>query len=200
MKKPTEHLYWARTSSNMAPPPKPISAEEAKKMENGTSGGSAWNKSGNTWEEKKINTWAQELLKDTLLPDLTYELPGAAGAMPALPKLNDLGDGDKKLKVRVLSVESVSGDCTYVLSRGKQRVVFELVIKLQVSTARHGQISFLPCRCRARAPFCVARVSKSLLTRAFALHLCMRAILAAGGGGVRGRRAEADSHRQAHIA
>lgn len=74
-KKATDHLYWARSSSNKAPPPKPISAEEAQKLAGaGGSGGSAWNKGGSTWEEKKINSWAQELLKDTLLPEMAWEV------------------------------------------------------------------------------------------------------------------------------
>ena len=49
----------------------------------------------------------------------------------------DLGDGDVKVKVKVLSVDSVSGESTYVLSRGKQRVVFELQIKLQLEVEVH---------------------------------------------------------------
>merc|ERR1712087_1026147 len=34
--------------------------------------------------------------------------------------------------VRVTSVNSISGDVTYVISRGKQRVLFELKLKLQL--------------------------------------------------------------------
>ena len=124
---PTDHLYWARSASaGAAPPPKPISAEEAKRLEASSStGGSAWNKSGNTWEEKKINQWSFDLLK-AMLPEQAFELPGA-GNLPRVPE--DYGGLAVKLRARVLSVESVSGECTYVLSRGKQRVVFELQIK-----------------------------------------------------------------------
>jgi len=134
-KQATDHLYWARTASTgAAPPPKKISAEQAKQMETAAAGGSAWNKSGNTWEEKRLNQWAHELLKETLLGGASYELPGAAGALPPLPKAEAAayGEGEQRLQVRVLSVESVTGDCTYVLSRGKQRVVFELQLKLQL--------------------------------------------------------------------
>ena len=56
-RKATDHLYWARSSStNAAPPPKAISAEEAKKMAESSSlaGGSAWNQGGSTWEEHGI--------------------------------------------------------------------------------------------------------------------------------------------------
>ena len=35
-------------------------------------------------------------------------------------------------KVRVSSVENVSGEVTYVLSRGKERCVFELALKLKL--------------------------------------------------------------------
>ena len=137
-KKATDHLYWARSSSTgAAPPPKPISADEAKKMQDAAgAGGSAWNKGGNTWEEKRINQWTFDLLKETLLPELAFELPGAAGAVPSLPRGEDSGAGEQRCRVRVLSADSVTGECTYVLSRGKQRVVFELQIKLQVCARR----------------------------------------------------------------
>ena len=104
-------------------------------MSDSGAGGSAWNKGGNTWEEKRINQWAFELLKETLLPELAFELPGAAGSPPALPRGEDGGGGEQRLRVRVLSADSVTGECTYVLSRGKQRVMFELQIKLQVRAA-----------------------------------------------------------------
>jgi len=129
-RKPTDHLYWARTSSaNAAPPPKSISAEEAQKLaERGTAaGGSAWNTGGNTWEEKKINDWAFQTLKDDLLAKISYDLPSAAGP---LPKVGD-GEDVSRAHVRVLS-SGVKGECTYVLSRGKQRVVFELELKIEL--------------------------------------------------------------------
>ena len=139
-RKPTDHLYWARSESKgAAPPPKPISAEEAKQLAaaSSTAGGSAWNKGGNTWEEKRINTWAHELLKETLLPELSYELPGAAGAVPKLPSGQEGDGGEPRVTVRVTAVDSVTGECTYVLSRGKQRVVFELTMKLVLEVELH---------------------------------------------------------------
>ena len=133
-KKPTDHLYWASTTSaDKAPPPKPLSAEEAAAIQAravaAANGGSAWNKGGNTWEEKKINTWACTLLKDEILPTIAYELPSSALRLPNLPGGVDF-DGADAVSVRVTGVDSVSGECTYVLSRGKQRVVFELQMKL----------------------------------------------------------------------
>ena len=133
-KAPTDHLYWARSSSqNAAPPPKKLSAEEAKQLEASSSaaGASAWNKSGSTWEEKPVNTWAFELLRDTLLPEMAYALPLATVPVPPLPPSEaDAASGSVSVGVRVLKAESVTGECTYVVSRGKQRVVFELTIKL----------------------------------------------------------------------
>ena len=132
-RKPTDHLYWAKTSSvNAAPPPKKVTAEEAKQLEASASsaGGSVWNKGGNTWEEKRIEKWAHELLSQELLPAIQYKLPsGVASLPPNMPSGEDLATADS-MNVRVLSVDKVTGECTYVLSRGKQRVVFELELKL----------------------------------------------------------------------
>ena len=134
-RKPTDHLYWAKTSSvNAAPPPKQLSEEEAKQLEASSSGagGSAWNKGGNTWEEKKINTWVHELLQSELLPAMAYELPTASTTkLPSMPA-DDQGVAPDGLAVRVANADKVTGDCTYVLSRGKQRVVFELELKLKL--------------------------------------------------------------------
>ena len=128
----TDHLYWARSSShNAAPPPKAISAEEAKKMAESSSsaGGSAWNQGGSTWEEKKISEWCHQTLKTDLLPQIAYELPSASGTLPK--PVGDEVMGATSVKARVVSAEA-KGDCIYVLSRGKQRVVFELELKLEL--------------------------------------------------------------------
>ena len=126
-RKATDHLYWARTSSQgAAPPPKPISAEEAQKMEQ-SSKGSAWNKSGNTWEEKPINAWAHELLTERL-GALTFQPPSAK--LPKPPE--DVGGATVSATCSAQKVESVKGDVTYVVSRGKQRVVFELTLKVKL--------------------------------------------------------------------
>jgi len=132
-------LYWARSSSqNAAPPPKPLTAEEVKAMEAKAAGssGSVWNKGGSTWEEKPINTWAHEWLKESL-GEMAYELP-AAGAVPAVPKGDELEGAALSVRVRVAAVDSVSGEATFVVSRGKQRVVFELALKLQLEMEVHA--------------------------------------------------------------
>jgi len=134
-KAPTDHLYWARSSSqNAAPPPKKLSEEEVKQMaaSSSSAGASAWNKSGNTWEEKPVNTWAFELLRDTLLPEMAYTLPLATVPVPPLPASEADASGSVGVSVRVTKAESVTGECTYVVSRGKQRVVFELTIKISL--------------------------------------------------------------------
>jgi len=143
-RKPADHLYWAKTSSiNAAPPPKQLTAEEVKKMEQQASsaaGGSAWNKGGSTWEEKKIESWAHELLKTELLPAIAHELPTATAPLPALPAGDD-GAAPDAVHVKVTGVDKVQGEATYVLSRGKQRVVFELElvkIKLEVEVKAAG--------------------------------------------------------------
>lgn len=93
--------------------------------------GSVWNKGGNTWEEKPINTWAHEWLKESL-SEMAYELPGA-GAVPAVPK----GDEGAVLSVRarVATVESVSGEATFVVSRGKQRACTHLILPARCAPA-----------------------------------------------------------------
>lgn len=98
-------------------------------MEAGSTG-SAWNRGGNTWEEKPINTWAKELLKEDLLPALAYDLSQTGVSMPALPPSESAGGESVSVSVRVQAVDKVDGEVTYVVSRGKQRVVFELTLKL----------------------------------------------------------------------
>lgn len=128
------HLYWARNKSQSAPVQhKPLSAEEAAALEAqaAASAGAAWNKAA-TWEEKAIGKWSSELLRDTMLPELAYTLPSEGGSLPALPADSEGLTPVATCKVRVATVESVSGDVTYVISRGKERCVFELALKMKL--------------------------------------------------------------------
>jgi hypothetical protein len=142
---PSDHLYWARTKSEgAAPPPKKLSEEEASKLKeaNAAASGSAWNKAS-TWEEKPINTWACDFLKEQL-GELVYELPAGPPPLRQVPaNLSAEAEGwlapsaggatpELRVTARVLKAEKVSGEVTYVLSRGKQRVVFELELKLKL--------------------------------------------------------------------
>ena len=48
------------------------------------------------------------------------------------PGSKEAASGSVAVSVRVTQAESVTGECTYVVSRGKQRVVFELTIKISL--------------------------------------------------------------------
>ena len=101
-------------------------------MEESKGAASAWNRGGSTWEEKKIEKWAMKLLKESLLPELSYMLPNMEGGTqcPPLPATEDSGGAPVTVSVRVAEADKVDGEATYVVSRGKQRVVFELTMKL----------------------------------------------------------------------
>lgn len=133
----SSHLYWARSQTNAAgtagaPPPKALSPEEVAALAKAEADakGAAWNKAS-TWEERGITAWASEHLRETLLPALSYELT-AASPLPTLPSGLEEAEGVTCCKVRVASVETVKGEATYFLSRGKERVVFELQLKLKL--------------------------------------------------------------------
>jgi len=131
------HLYWARNKSEekqLTGEHKALTPEEAAALAKGSStAGAAWNKAS-TWEEKNIATWASTLMRDEILPDVAYTLGPPGPPLPALPA-DSSAEGlsaSSSCKVRVTSVDSVKGDATYVLSRGKEKVIFELAIKLKM--------------------------------------------------------------------
>lgn len=130
VRKPSDHLYWARTQSTATPVEiKPLDKEAAAALEQAAAAkrGAAWN-AASTWEEKDISKWAYELLSETLLPSIAadFELsPAESAKLPA-----ELQDLSLRCSLKVASVTSTTGDVTHVLSRGKQRVVFELTLKL----------------------------------------------------------------------
>ena len=136
-KAPSSHLYWARNKSeekSLTGEHKALSAEEAAALAAKSGPGSSWNKAS-TWEEKNIAPWATAYVREDVLPSLAYTL-GTPEA-PPLPKLPDDPSAEgltpsSSCKVRVSAVDSVKGEATYVLSRGKERVLFELAIKLKL--------------------------------------------------------------------
>jgi|TARA_B100000524_G_scaffold333660_1_gene221654 hypothetical protein len=134
MKAPSDHLYWARSKSESAPVEhKPLDAAEAAALAAQATqrGGAAWN-SASTWEEKDISKWSHELLQNALLAGVGETLSVDGALREALPlKMRDAAS-QLSCHLRVIEATSVSGDATYVLSRGKQRVVFELNVKLKV--------------------------------------------------------------------
>jgi len=132
-KKPSDHLYWARTQSTTAPVEhKPLDKDAAAALMQAASAkpGAVWN-AASTWEEKDISNWARELMSETLLPAVqaSFELPPREAAA-----LNAelAGAASVQIELRVVSVTSAMGDVTHVLSRGKQRVMFELGLKLKL--------------------------------------------------------------------
>ena len=117
-KTPADHLYWARSKSASAPVEhKPLTAGEAASI--------AQQQRANVnaaWEEKDVSKWAHELLREQLVE----RVAGSVGA--------------EGLTARVTDVPSCKGDVMYVLSRGKQRAVFELALKLKVEVeVREGE-------------------------------------------------------------
>lgn len=132
-KKPSDHLYWARTASTTQPVEhKPLDAAAQAALQSAAAKpGAAWNAAA-TWEEKDISKWAHELLSSTLLPTLAAaEAELTASEAAALPA-DSRGASGLRCALKVSAVSSVSGDVTHVLSRGKQRVVFELTLKLKL--------------------------------------------------------------------
>lgn len=137
-KAPSDHLWWARNKSEAAPVEhKPLAPEEAAKIAAASANakGSAWN-AASTWEEKDISKWAHELMKATLLPALELEL-----SADELPKLAELADFSS-LRLHVTEAGKCTGDATYLLSRGKERIVYELAVKvkLEMELRRDGQL------------------------------------------------------------
>jgi len=131
------HLYWARNKSEekqLTGEHKALTPEEAAALAaQSSSAGAAWNKAS-TWEEKNIASWAISLMKEEILPAVTYTLGPPGAPLPTLPS-DASAEGlssSSTAKARVTSVETVKGDTTYVLSRGKEKVIFELAVKLKL--------------------------------------------------------------------
>lgn len=136
-KRADSHLTWSRSKSSTAPPePKKLTGAEAEALETKAGPGAGWN-SAQTWEEKDISKWSKELLQDTLLPALTLILPSEEAAMPPPPASQEAlaaaaSDGTLQCQVKVTAVENLVGEASHIVSRGKQRVVFEFTLKLKL--------------------------------------------------------------------
>ena len=138
-----KHMYWARSAS-LTPAttvvPKKLDAAEAAALEasaakNTASTGAAWN-AAQTFVEKSVSKWAHELLSDSLLPELGGE---SSDALPPAPAGDDgAAPSVTRVRVRVTAVETVGGDVTFVVSRGKQRLLLELELKLKVEAEVFG--------------------------------------------------------------
>lgn len=77
-----------------------------------SSGPSAWNSSGTTWEEKGVSDWAKERLETLFV-----------GIEPA--------DGVAPGTVSITRATSVNGEASLVYTRGKKRCSFEFQVTLE---------------------------------------------------------------------
>ena len=136
-KRADSHLTWARSKSTTAPvEPKKLTEAEAAALETKAGPGAGWN-SAQTWEEKDISKWSKELLQDQLLPALTLMLPSEGAAMPPPPASQEAlaaaaADGTLQCQLKVTAVDKLDGEASHIVSRGKQRVVFEFTLKLKL--------------------------------------------------------------------
>ncbi|XP_012473051.1 uncharacterized protein LOC105790157 [Gossypium raimondii] len=109
------YTYWVRETTADAAPlpvPKKLTAQDVLSTQSqSTSLGSVWNKAG-TWEEKNLNNWATQRLK---------ELLKSVGSL-------DLSCG----KAEISDVTKCVGDAFLVTVRNKKRVgyTYELTLKI----------------------------------------------------------------------
>jgi len=92
--------------------PKQLSAEEAKALEDqkktNAGAGSVW--AGNTWEDRKMNSWAEENLR---------ELAG--------PCMATIGEDT----IAVKEIESFTGTASIYVKQGKKKYFYDLTFKLK---------------------------------------------------------------------
>ncbi|XP_042050933.1 uncharacterized protein LOC121796216 [Salvia splendens] len=108
------YTYWVREASRDAAPlpaPKKIDPADACNQPTQSHLGSAWNRAG-TWEEKNLNKWATERIKELLLSMGSLEF--SAG------------------KAEIAEVTRCSGDAFLVTVRNKKRVGYTYELSLTV--------------------------------------------------------------------
>ncbi|KAH6779208.1 chaperone binding / ATPase activator [Perilla frutescens var. hirtella] len=109
------YTYWVREASRDAAPlpvPKKIEPTDLSNQTTQSHLGSAWNRAG-TWEEKNLNKWATERIKELLLSMDSLEFSGG--------------------KAEITEVTRCSGDAFLVTVRNKKRVgyTYELALKVK---------------------------------------------------------------------
>ncbi|XP_021744136.1 uncharacterized protein LOC110710180 [Chenopodium quinoa] len=115
-KQTSSYTYWVReTTSDAAPPPVPkmLSPQDvSKQTSHAPALGSVWNTAG-TWEEKNLNKWSTERIK---------ELLSSIGSL-------EFTNG----KAEISEVSKCSGDAYLVTVRNKKRVgyTYELTIDVK---------------------------------------------------------------------
>ncbi|XP_006358729.1 uncharacterized protein [Solanum tuberosum] len=111
------YTYWVRQTTQDAAPlplPKKLTSDDLNNQANNTQThlGSAWNRAG-TWEEKNLNKWANERIKELLISVGSLVYSGG--------------------RAEVAEVTRCSGDAFLVTVRNKKRVgyTYELTIKVK---------------------------------------------------------------------
>ncbi|CAK7345865.1 unnamed protein product [Dovyalis caffra] len=107
------YRYWVReATADAAPLPLPKKLSPQELLSQPSSLGSAWNSAG-TWEEKNLNNWATQRIKELLASVGSLEF--SAG------------------KAEIADVSRCSGDAFLVIVRNKKRVgyTYELTLKIK---------------------------------------------------------------------
>ncbi|GMH13395.1 hypothetical protein Nepgr_015236 [Nepenthes gracilis] len=113
-KQASSYRYWVREATADATPlpvPKMLSTEDLSNIPSQPSLGSVWNRAG-TWEEKNLNTWATDRIK---------ELLSSVGCL-----------GFSNGKAEVTEVSRCTGDAFLVTVRNKKRVGYTFEITIEV--------------------------------------------------------------------
>lgn len=110
----SSYTYWVRETTQDAAPlpiPKKLTSEDLNNQPQ-THLGSAWNRAG-TWEEKNLNKWANDRIKELLISMGSLEYSGG--------------------RAEIAEVTRCSGDAFLVTVRNKKRVgyTYELTVKVK---------------------------------------------------------------------
>ncbi|XP_050373755.1 uncharacterized protein LOC126791360 [Argentina anserina] len=113
--KGTSYTYWVRQATEeAAPPPVPrkLSSQDILSSQSQPAAlGSLWNRAG-TWEEKNVNKWATDRIKELLVSVGSLEFPGG--------------------KAEISDVSKCIGDAFLVTVRNKKRVGYTYELTLNV--------------------------------------------------------------------
>uniref|UniRef100_A0A0A9XVP9 Activator of Hsp90 ATPase AHSA1-like N-terminal domain-containing protein n=1 Tax=Lygus hesperus TaxID=30085 RepID=A0A0A9XVP9_LYGHE len=116
MKTKSKYYHFQSTPAHLAEQykPKPVSAEEAKKLAQvPTKGVSVWNAAG-TWEELSVNDFALDRMKTLYTNTVVDETVD-----------------DKHVKISIKSCKSVKGEASIVFIRGKRKCSFDMKVELE---------------------------------------------------------------------
>ncbi|KAL8040123.1 hypothetical protein ABFS82_10G075800 [Erythranthe guttata] len=125
----SSYTYWVRGASLDAAPlpvPKKIEPADLSNQPNQTHLGSAWNRAG-TWEEKNLNKWATDRIKELLVTMGSVDFSGG--------------------KAEIAEVTRCSGDAFLVTVRNKKRVgyTYELALKVKGEWQIGGENKKMKC-------------------------------------------------------